>query len=611
MLLIITPIAIDAIAQNFVRVELESGFGHINESNGVAVADYDQDGDIDVFFTGMFSFNPEDESTWNRLMRNNGHGIFEDVTVASGFVVQFVNPGVTSGHGDKLGASWGDYDNDGFPDLFLANIQKDQLYHNKGDGTFVDVTERAGVAGTADRYSSSGLWWDHDRDGDLDLYVNNLKGANTMYENRGDGYFFDITAATGLGGFGVTWASVAIDVGNDGFLDLYNANDTQENQFFESRAGVFFNEASKALRLNDEGAGMGLAVGDYNNDGFFDIYVSNIFNYHPNPLFTYNNINRRFEDLAVEMGVDNAAWGWGTKFFDCDHDGDEDLYVVTGVMSKSTINNEIQVDENNFFFKNLFMEGTEGFQNWSVESTVDGEARGRGLETFDCDGDGDLDMVVANVEVPAYLYRNELITDSKTELTNWLQIWLEGTASNRDAFGTEVKIAVEGKSYYRWHHGAGIFGQSITPVHFGVGSAQMIDEIQVSWPLGKVEYIYNVPVNQTIRMREGENSMVTGLEDELEERLLKVYNYPNPFSNSTTLHFELASSGNLNVKIFSISGKELYNTTRTSYKAGSVDITWSGEDIKNVLLPPGIYFYTADFENQSFTGKLLKGPSVK
>jgi len=300
LLPLITAISPILSAQDFVRLELEAGLGHIIKTNAVSAADYDQDGDLDLFFTGFWSFDPDDEKTWNRLMSNNGDGTFEDVTLAAGFGIQFARVGSTSAHGDKLGASWGGYDNDGFPDLFLANIEEDQLYHNEGDGTFVDVTQQAGVGGPPSRYSPGGLWWDHDRDGDLDLYVNNLNGANTMYDNLGDGTFQDVTEILAIGGFGVTWASVAIDPRKDGFLDLYNANDTQENQYFENPAGTYFNESSRAFRVNDEGAGMGLAVGDYNNDGFFDIYVSNIFNHHPNPLFAYvDGDNPQFEDRAL------------------------------------------------------------------------------------------------------------------------------------------------------------------------------------------------------------------------------------------------------------------------------------------------------------------------
>lgn len=593
-------------AQEFRQVEHLAKIDHVTSNNGVALADYDQDGDLDIFFVGYWSFDPADETTWNRLLRNKGDATFEDVTLEAGFEVQFANTDEPATLGEKMGAAWGDYDNDGFPDLFLTNSREDQLYHNQGDGTFVDATAQAGVAGCHECYSSSALWWDHDRDGDLDLYVSNLKGPNRMYENLGDGTFADITQRTGLGGSGVTWASVALDVGKDGFLDLYNANDTQENQFFENRSGTHYNEASMAYRLNDEGAGMGLAIGDCNNDGFFDIYVTNIFNHHPNPLFIDMG-NRRFTDKAVEMRVENAGWGWGTKFFDYDHDGDEDLYVVTGVVSKQYIDGVEQLDEDNFFFKNMLIEGSERFQNWSVESGANGEERGRGVETFDYDDDGDLDLLVSNVGSAPYLYRNESIRDEQPASKNWIKIELEGTESNRDAIGTEVKITIGDQSYYRWHHGAGFFCQSLAPVHFGVGAAQVIDEIQITWPLGLKETIYDVVVNQTIRVKEGENTVVTGIEDEFTNLPVKVQNYPNPFDQSTTFHFEVDQPGMLDFKIFSITGQELYSKVQVSHQPGAVNIIWNGEDKNGTILPSGIYFYRASMNDDHFSGKILKG----
>ena len=245
-------------AQAFKDIAADVGLDIVTKNNGVAVADYDNDGDLDLFFTGFYSFDANDETTWNRLMRNNGDGTFEDVTMEAGFTNQYINMDVTASLGEKMGASWGDYDNDGYADIFLTNSRLDQLYHNNGDGTFTDVTEEAGVEGCSICYSGGGMWFDHDRDGDLDLYMSNLKGPNYMYENLGDGTFTNIAPrfrTTGSGG--VTWTSVALDVGKDGFLDIYNANDTQINEFFENRSGLSYNETSRAYRIADEGAGMG------------------------------------------------------------------------------------------------------------------------------------------------------------------------------------------------------------------------------------------------------------------------------------------------------------------------------------------------------------------
>ena len=591
-------------SQDFIRTETQANLSQIRNTNGVAVADFDQDGDLDIFFTGINNFTPADETTWNHLMKNNGDGTFSDVTVEAGFGIQYVNNGLKAERGEKMGASWGDYDNDGFPDLFLANSRLDQLYHNNGDGTFTDVTLQAGVAGCNVCYSATGLWWDHDRDGDLDLYVSVLNNENIMYQNNGDGTFTDVTEALGLAGDNtITWSSVAIDAGKDGFLDLYNMNDTQINEFFENRSGQKYNEASRAYRLDDEGAGMGIAVGDCNNDGLFDLYVTNIFNHHPNPLFIDQG-NRRYADQARALGVDNTGWGWGTAFLDYDHDGDEDLAAVNGPIDK--LYGDQQPDIDNFFFKNMLMEEAMRFEDISAASGFTGKAKSKGLEVFDYDQDGDLDLVVANMEEPAYFFENRTIhNDNQPAAKNWLQIRPEGTTSNRDAFGTTVKIRIGEKWLYRYHHGAAIFGQSIKPVHFGLGDATMIDEIRFTWLTGVTEAIYDVPANQSLHFREGDGTVVredAGTGPVSGAIVEKDFAKPNPFYNATTLHFEMAKPGMLELAIYNATGRLVFKTKAELAEPGVLDVPWDAS-----AMAPGLYFYTAMFNDKKMEGKMVKG----
>lgn len=588
-------------AQDFLRVEEQANITHVNTSNGVAVADYDQDGYLDMYIVAYGSFSYSLDSTWNRLLRNKGDGTFEDVTIAAGLDVQFFNGGIAAARGEKMGAAWGDYDNDGYPDLFLTNSRKDQLYHNNGDGTFSDVTAQAGVEGCFECYSGSGLWWDYNRDGYLDLYVSILNGANIMYENKKDGTFENITEKVGLGSnnLAITWTSIALDVNGDGYLDLYDINDTQANKLWLNEGGNNFKDATLAYRLGDEGAGMGVTVGDYDNDGDFDIYVTNIYDHHPNPLFR-NDDHLRYTDVAVEMGVANSGWGWGTHFFDYDHDGDEDLYAVNGPIDK--LYGVPQQEVNNFFFKNTLVEGTLGFQDWSVASGANALTSAKGLEVFDYDGDGDLDMIVANQNTSPYLYRNETINGPQPPSKNWLQIQLEGTVSNRNAFGAEVKITVADRSYYRYHHGAGFFGQSVKPVHFGVGSAKVIDELLVIWPSGLRDTLFDVPANQILKVEETERSSNPNVPIRAPKELS--YNFPNPFYNGTTLHFELPRAGNLTVKIYASSGEKLFQSSQAIDKSGVLEIPWGA------AVTSGMYYYLADFEsqieNRQFRGKMVK-----
>jgi len=607
VLLILVGMTHSLAGQIFLRAEEEAKLDQISHMNGVAAADYDQDGDLDLFFTGFHSFVASDENTWNRLMKNNGDGTFADVTVEAGFGIQFSSNAVLSTTGIKLGVAWGDYDNDGYPDIYLTNRGGNLLYHNEGDGTFTDVTADTGVEGCLQCFNSSALWWDHDRDGDLDLYVSVLDGPNIMYENLGDGTFEDITGLLDLGGDGVTWSSVPIDIGKDGFLDLYLANDTQINQLFENRSGLSYKEASRAYRLADEGAGMGLAVGDYNHDGLFDIYVTNIYSHQSNPLFT-NLGGRRFENHAEEMGVHNAGWGWGTKFFDCDHDGDEDLFAVTGVVSEQYIYDILQEDTENFFFRNTLMEGTMGFENWSVESGASGgiEGRARGLEVLDYDNDGDLDMVIANLEMHPYLFRNNVIEDSDSDTNNWIKIWLEGSESNRNAFGSEVKITIGDQSYYRWYHGSGFYGQSVQPVHFGLGDAETIDEIQVTWPLGLVQKFSDVTANNTIYLIEGEITTAVA-EELLPAGPIKLNKqFPNPFKDEVTFEFEIDAVGTLELRIYSLLGHTVNKQVHRGQNQGFIAVKWDGRNLTGTSCPPGFYFFEATLGKYRINGSFVK-----
>ena len=600
LLLIFFLIQIQILAQTFTEIAAETGLDIAVNNDAIAVADYDNDGDLDVFLTNYHSFHPLDESTWNRLLRNNGDGTFEDVTMAAGFEIQFINQAITASSGEKLGASWGDYDNDGYPDLFLANSRWDQLYRNNGDGTFSDVTVSAGVQGCFECYSSHGLWFDHDKDGDLDLYVSILNGDNIFYVNNGDGTFTDNTTFYNLAGNGITWGTVAMDVGKDGFLDLYCANDTQKNEFFVNTSGQHYNESGLAYRVADDGAGMGLAIGDYNNDGFFDMYVTNIFNHLPNPL--YKNLGtRRFENVAEAAGVHDTGWGWGTHFFDCDHDGDEDLAAVNGVVPDQYIEGQLQTDVQNYFFKNRLIEtGNATFMNWSAQSHTNGDKRARGLEVFDYDGDGDLDMLVANVESSPYLYRNEVISTGNEVGKNWLQIKLEGTTSNRSAFGTEVKITFNGKSLYRWHHGGAFYGQSIKPVHFGVGESTIIEEIQLTWLGGAVETYYNVPVNQTIKIKEGAG--LTNIKDiTAPSTISNLKSFPNPFVENTSISFETNRSIDATLKIYNTFGQEVFQQVLENTGIGQVQVEWNGDSAAR-----GICFYIIEFEGKRISGKIMK-----
>jgi hypothetical protein len=574
-------------AQSF---ELDKGFRFVSElrdTNGVSVADYDQDGDLDIYLVCIHRFQEGNSQTWSRLLRNNGQDGFEDVTAESKLLFQ--NETLRNGWmGDRMGASWGDYDNDGYPDLFLSNDGGDELWHNEGNGQFKNVTQRSGIEGCLDCYSSNGLWWDYDLDGDLDLYVSDWLKVNRLHRNEGDGIFIDVSEVSGLNDPSKTWASIPIDVNKDTYPDLYVVNDFGANILFLNDQAGGFNEATAEYGLEDIGDGMGVDISDYNNDGNFDIYVTNIYDAHPNPFFVGSE-EGTFKDLAFDVGIENTGWGWGARFFDADNDLDEDLYVVNGMNLSQGRGN-----------RNVFFENEEGmFNDISQSLGVNSASMGRGLEVFDYDNDGDLDMLVGNRETNLALYKNRTMQTEELN-NNWIQIELEGTESNKNAFGSTIEINLQGKRYYRHYSGANLFGQSIKPIHFGLADNDFVDEITVTWPNGKKEYFPTVPANQKVKLREGDaevysSYMVLGINES--DALINIY--PNPFDNQITFRFPENISGQVKFRLINTSGQVVYHEFfQKSYSANL--------DFSNAKLRSGLYYYQLEIGEYTSTGKLLK-----
>ena len=572
--------SVPVLAQSFELSTKAAGLNlhNADDHNGVSVADYDMDGDLDIYMVAHRKYSEFVPKTWNKLFRNEGDGTFSDATEAAGVqgkATEFEKREM----GSKFSAVWGDYDNDGDPDLFLTSIGPEILYRNEGDGTFSDVTEQAGLMHSDAESTSGATWWDYDRDGDLDLYVTvwgnpivaDSLTKNRMYENRGDGTFEDVSISSGLADTGKTWASIPIDANNDGLIDLYVVNDYGANKFYLNKGDKSFEEATAAYGLEDEGEGMGVTIGDYNNDGFFDIYVTNT---DFNPLFL-NTGEGGFTDEAEARGVQSAGWAWGTEFFDCDHDGDVDLYVANGFFFEQGTN---------FFFANQLSQKNEpSFTDISEATGANGEAEARGLVVFDYDNDGDLDMLVANWGEYPYLYTNT------SSVLNWLKIELEGTESNRNAFGATVHATVGGKVFHRHNDGVEFLGQSVQPVHLGVGYASNIDEIEVRWPSGRTDKIYNVAANQTIKIIEG--GTATSTEDPSTPGNADAFQlfqpYPNPFAQSTALSFQLPQPGEVNLTVYNILGQEVLSENYTYSSAGKQSISLNGESLGR----SGMYIY--------------------
>ena len=487
--------------------------------SGVATFDYDDDGWIDIYFVNSGQVLHRDQRAKNVLYRNNGDGTFTDVTESSG----------TGDFGYGIGVTVGDYDNNGTADLYVTNYGQNVLYRNNGDGTFTDVTEKAGVGhqgcGTGCAFA------DFDLDGDLDLYVANYVPKDQMlattgssgyknpifydgeidvlYQNNGDGTFIVITPRLGdptifrdARGLGV----VVADYNRDKLADIYIANDKSKNLYFLNNGDGTFTEVATLTGVGygasgNALAGMGVAVGDYDNDGWIDMFVTN-FAYEFNNL--YHNEKEFFVDATASAGLDDPSYlyvGWGTFFFDSDNDGDLDLFIANGHIMD---NNELQSDQLTYEQPDQLFEnrGNGKFVEISIESGnyFSQKHVARGSAYFDYDNDGDLDLLISNSNQFPILLRND-----GGNHQNWLQMTLVGTTSNRHAVGTQVTVQYGNQIQIREVQSSGSYcSVNDYRLHFGVSKAKQIDLVEVRWTSGTVQKLKDVAVNQHLTVIENQ-----------------------------------------------------------------------------------------------------------
>ncbi|MFY9242122.1 MAG: FG-GAP-like repeat-containing protein [Polaribacter sp.] len=482
--------------QFFKRIENLVGFGNLMENNGISVADYDGDFDLDVFVVSLWKDEQGKENTQSKLFRNNGNGTYTDVTKGSGLENLLLFNELDASYnnflglkGFKFGAYWGDYDNDGDPDIFFTHLSKVQLFNNQGNGTFIDVTNAAGIVGKNNCENTGAIWFDYNNDRFLDIYIADWKGCNTntLYKNNGDGTFENVTKTTNIETLVdfPGYNPFPFDFNKDGWMDLYVTNDfLKPNQLFINNNGVSFTEKAAtynvAINYND----MGITVGDYNKDGIFDFYITTISN---NSLLT-GKPDGTFDEKASEMQLKNTGWSWGTTFADFDLDGDEDLIVVNGFQ------NTAENVDINYYFENTFTNGIASFSNTNNQGL---KALTESMEVvdFDYDFDGDLDVFITNSTNNSFFYENTTINITEEQNGNWFQLSLQGTLSNRDAIGTIVKLKTDKDTYIRYYSGVGFLGQSLKPVHFGLADSTIIEELQIEWPSGHIDIYTDLDLN--------------------------------------------------------------------------------------------------------------------
>lgn len=511
--------------QTFERVEIVTGLGLLEENSGVSVADYDGDFDLDLFVVAKAKDEEGIEKTHSRLLRNNNDGTFSDVTDESGLInlltIEEEVDEYFGLNGFKQGAYWGDYNNDGFPDILFTHSSKVQLFLNQ-NGTFIEVTEGAGLNGANGCRNTGASWFDYNNDGNLDIFISVWDdcSGNLLYKNNGNGTFQDVTEETliATGENRASYTALPFDFNEDGWMDLYIANDFDEaNDLYINENGLSFSQQAQDYGVDSMADDMGITVGDYNNDGFFDIFITAI---DKNILLT-NNGDNTFVDLAVEKNVDNTGWAWGTRFADFDLDGDEDLFVVNGFVFQN------RSTELNVYFKNLNSEGLDEFEDISTEVGLGDLTVSVEAVDFDYDNDGDLDIYVTNSDQTSFLYENKLLSFDEANDFNWFKVSLQGTVSNRDAIGTELTLTTANGIIKRYYSGIGFLGQSLQPVHFGLDNVSQIQDLTIKWPSGIIESYQDLDSNTIVKAVEGQGIEVLDIGPSI-----KIYGCTDPDSCS-------------------------------------------------------------------------------
>lgn len=506
-----------------------------NVGTGIAFFDFDHDGWLDVFqVNGTRLEGFKTDAPTNHLYRNNHDGTFTDVTDKAGLR--------RTGWGQAVCV--GDYDNDGADDLFVTYYGEVVLYRNNGNGTFTDVTKKAGLLTSQNRWNSGAAFFDYDKDGHLDLFVANyinfdLKkakplrcpyrgvmascghtgmpgGVNILYRNNGDGTFTDVTEKASLTktthtyGLGVLVA----DFNNDSWPDVYVAGDMAASALYRNNQNGTFTdiavEAGCAFSADGKAqAGMGVTAGDYNGDGWLDIFKTN---FSDDTSTLYRSVNQAlgketFEDVTHQagMGINTRYLGWGCGFFDPDNDGWLDLLLVNGHIYPEVeqLKGLATYRQRKVFYRNTRDGRFADASNEAGSALLDPNAS-RGCAFGDFDNDGDVDIAINAVNSFPELLRCDTTTKN-----NWLTVKLVGTKSNRSGIGARVKCEVEGHhpQFEEVRSGGSYYSQNDLRVHFGLGQAKTVKKLEIQWPSGVVETLQDLSVNQVLTIKEGGGSM--------------------------------------------------------------------------------------------------------
>jgi hypothetical protein len=509
---------------------------YIVEANGPGIAflDYDDDGWLDIFVpsgTRLEGF-PAGHPPTNRLYHNNRDGTFTDVTAKAGL----------ERTGWCYGVCAGDYDNDGHVDLFLTYYGTNVLYHNNGDGTFSDVTKEAGLRESGTRFATGCTFVDYDRDGYLDLFISRyidldlaatpVGGSSryckfrdvpvncgplglkqdvcTLYRNNRDGTFTDVSAKSGIlkGGSRYGLTAVALDYNNDGWPDLFVACDSTPNLLYRNNHDGTFTEVGMeaGCSVNGDGqeqANMGVGVGDYDGDGYLDLFLPHFSDDTP---ILYRNVKGEFFDdvtYAAGLAVNTRYVCWGVDFADLDNDGWLDIFHVTGSVYPEVerVHPEYKFKTPRVVYRNLGNGSFEEVTELSGRAVLEAHSS-RGCAFGDFNNDGNLDVLIFNMSEPPSLLRNDNHSGH-----HWLNVKLVGTHSNRSAIGARIVLTAGGRRQVREVlSGSSYISQSDFRQHFGLGTARRVEQLEVRWPSGHIDRLGSVEADQFIVVKEGQTS---------------------------------------------------------------------------------------------------------
>ncbi len=538
-------------AVTFTDISAESKVDNAGQSHGLLIADYDGDGDLDIYVVNM-------KGTPNPLYRNDGGGVFTDVATEAGVADAY------NGHG----GCFGDYDNDGNLDLYVANWDDNThdpnlLFRNNGNRTFTDVTEGAGLSERpADSHGA--IFMDYDNDGYLDIFVPSSYESSILYHNNDGETFTDVATEVGIDAVRRIHGMDSADYDNDGDLDIYVGDYDNPNALYRNNGGDTFTDVAAEAGVDVRENSHAISFCDYNNDGYMDIVVVND-DYHEDFIYK-NNGGETFTKLSDEIGFVSSDKGVGVAIGDYDSDGDVDVYISNNGQNNRLLENQ----------------GGDTFSDATSGAGVGHPGGDRAPVFFDYDDDGDLDLYLCNRDGSNVLYRNEGTGN------NYLKVGLVGTVSNRSGIGTRVRAVSGDLAQIRDLTGGGGAFQRLE-LYFGFGKRSQIDSLIVAWPSGNIDVLTSVEPNRKITVVEGQTTIVEETGTVKPARFALHQGYPNPFNSQIRIPFELGQGVRTSLSIYNILGQEVKTLMEVPLRSGSYYALWDGKDSLGQDMPSGLY----------------------